>query len=142
MRSTCRNGNLVFLRIKCFLFFLRKHETWSFFLQVKGHAGITPGFTRFGFFQIKSSSHFVLKQDHQSRELSVILHKPVGCGRFRSVLEATPIASDRMQGCSSGISKKTTQQDKNVGLRFRQVQHVALIKYVSSAFNNRKCLCR
>ena len=30
-------------------FFIRKHETWSFFLQVRVHAGITPGFSRFGF---------------------------------------------------------------------------------------------
>jgi len=41
---------------------IRKHETWSFFLQVKSFTCITPGFTRIGFFESKSFFSFIRKQ--------------------------------------------------------------------------------
>jgi hypothetical protein len=42
--------NQVLLRIEGISLTFRRHETWSFFVQVKAVAGITPGFTRFGLF--------------------------------------------------------------------------------------------
>ena len=68
-----------------------------------------------GFCINRSSDLFVLKQDHRSRELPVILHIPVGCGRFRFVLKASIITSNRMQACLSRVSKKTTQHEKMLG---------------------------